>query len=69
MGGVHTHFDTLTKDFPSHLGRDVKKIAQSLIKEGLIITKPASYGLQVSLNKDKIKEVEEFIFRILGIGF
>jgi len=69
VGGAHTHFDTLTKGFPSHLGRDVKKIAQSLIKENLIITKPTSYGLQVSLNKDKIKEVEEFIFRILGISF
>ncbi len=52
IGGVHTHFDTLTKCFPSHLGKNVKSIALNLIKEGLLITKPTSYGLQVSLNKE-----------------
>lgn len=69
MGGVHTHFDTLTKGFPSHLGKDVKKIARDLIKVGLIITKPTSYGLQVSLNKDRLDEIEEFIFKILRFRF
>ncbi len=69
IGGVHTHFDTLTKGFPSHLGKDVKNIALNLIKEVLLISKPTSYGLQVSLNKDKIREVEEFIFKILGFRF
>ncbi len=67
--GVHTHFDTLTRGFPSHLGKDVKKVAQELIKEGLIVTKSASYGLQVSLNKTRIKEIEDFISRILGFNF
>lgn len=69
IGGVHTPFDTLKRGFPSHLGKDINKIAKELIKEGLILTKPASYGLQVSLNKDKIKEIEEFIFKILGYRF
>lgn len=69
IGGVHTHFDTLTKGFPSHLGKDIKKIARDLIKEELLISKPTSYGLQVSLNKDRIKEIDEFIFRILGFRF
>ena len=69
IGGVHTHFDTLTKGFPSHLGKDVKSIAMDLIKEGLLISKPTSYGLQVSLNKYKIREIEEFIFKILGFRF
>ncbi len=69
IGGVHTHFDTLTRGFPSHLGKNVKEIAKSLIKEGFLITKPTSYGLQVSLNKNKIKEIEELIFRILGFRF
>ena len=50
---VHTHYDTLKKGFPSHLGKDVEKIAKQLIKQGYIITKPTSYGLQVSLNKYK----------------
>jgi hypothetical protein len=69
IGGVHTHFDTLRRGFPSHLGKDIKKIARELIKQGWIVTKPAPYGLQVSLNKNKIKEIDEFIKRILGFEF
>jgi len=69
IGGVHTHFDTLTKGFPSHIGKDIKKIAQKLIKEGLILTKPTSYGLQVYLNKNKLKEIEEIIKKILDYDF
>ncbi|MBU2634048.1 MAG: hypothetical protein KJ674_02280 [Nanoarchaeota archaeon] len=69
IGGVHTHFDTLKRGFPSYLGKDVEKIAKQLIKEGLIITKPTSYGLQVSLNKIKLKEIEEFILKILNLEF
>ncbi|MBI2499298.1 hypothetical protein HYV88_03595 [Candidatus Woesearchaeota archaeon] len=67
IGGVHTHFDTLKKGFPSHLGKDINKIAKQLIKDRFIITKPAFYGLQVSLNKDRIKEIDEFIIKVLGI--
>ncbi len=69
IGGVHTHFDTLKRGFPGHLGREVNKIAKELIKEGFLITKPAPYGLQVSLNKEKLNEIENFIKRILGFKF
>jgi len=69
IGGVHTHLDTLRRGFPSHLGKDVNKIIKELIKKGLIITKPTSYGLQVSLNKEKLEEIENFILRILGLEF
>jgi hypothetical protein len=69
IGGVHTHFDTLKKGFPSHLGKDIDKIAKELIKQELLITKPTSYGLQVSLNKEKIIEIERFIMKILGYNF
>jgi hypothetical protein len=69
MGGVHTHFDTLTKGFPSHLGKEVKKIAEKLIKNGWLITKPTSYGLQVSLNKDRLIEIDGFLERALGVKF
>ncbi len=67
IGGVHTHYDTIKRGFPSHLGKEIDKIAKQLIKEGLIITKPAHYGLQISLNKEKIKEIDEFILRILRL--
>ncbi len=69
IGGVHTHFDTLSRGFPSHLGKDIKKIAEKLIKERIILAKPTSYGLQVSLNKEKLNEIEAFIKRILGFNF
>ena len=67
IGNVHTHYDTLIRWFPSHLGKDIEKIAKELIKQGFIITKPTSYGLQVSLNKEKLKEIEEFILKVLQI--
>ncbi len=69
IGNVHTPFNTLKKGFPLHIRRDIEKIAKELIKEQFILTKPASYGLQVSLNKERIKEIEEFILKILGYDF
>jgi hypothetical protein len=69
IGAKHTHYDTLKMGFPSHLGKDIKKLADQLIKMGYIITKPTNYGLQVSLNKDRIKEIEDYIKKILGFEF
>ena len=69
IGGVHTPFDTLKRGFQSHLGKEVEKIAKELIKQRFLITKPTNYGLQVSLNKEKIKEIEEFIKQVLGYEF
>ncbi len=66
IGNVHTHFDTLKKGFPTHLGKEVDKVAKQLIKERIILTKPTSYGLQVSLNKEKLGEIEGCILKILG---
>ena len=69
LGGVHTHFDTLKMGFPKHLSKEVEKVAKELIKEGWLITKPTSYGLQVSLNKDKLAEIEMFIENVLNYKF
>jgi len=69
IGGAHTHFDTLKKGFPSHMGKDIEKIAKKLIREGWVLKKPTSYGLQVSLNKDKLNEIEDFISKALGPEF
>ena len=69
IGEKHTHYDTLKRGFPSHLGKDIEKAAKELIMCGWILTKPAAYGLQVSLNKYKLREIEEFIMRILGFKF
>jgi len=67
--GVHTPFDTITKGFPSHIGKDVKKIAEELIREGYILKKITNYGLHIMLNKDKLKEIQEIIKRVLGYEF
>ncbi len=69
IGAKHTAYDTLKFGFPSHLGKEIKKIADELVKQNLLITKPTSYGLQVSLNKDKIKEIELIIKTALGYSF
>ncbi len=58
-GGSHTSFDNLPKGFPSHVRGNVKEVAKNLIKEDLLISKPTSYGLEVSLNPEKKKEIEE----------
>ncbi len=68
LGGVHTPFDTLRRGFPSHIGSEIDKIAKNLVREGFLITKPTSYGLQVSLNKERLSEIEDFIKKILDIG-
>jgi hypothetical protein len=54
-GGSHTAFENLMKGFKeSELGKGslkrVEKLAKELMRSGLIIQKPTSYGLQVSLN-------------------
>jgi hypothetical protein len=69
IGESHTPFDTLKRGFPSHLGKNIEKIAKELIKQGYLITKPASYGLQVSLNKEKVPEIEAFVKKVLGMEF
>ena len=69
LGGVHTHFDTLKMGFPKHLSKEVEKAAKELIKEGWLVTKPTSYGLQVSLNKDRLAEIETFIETVLNYKF
>ena len=69
IGGVHTPFDTIKRGFPGHLGKDVTKSANQLVKKGLLITKPAAYGLQISLNKEKIDEIDLFIKKTLDISF
>tara|TARA_Y100000031_G_C7887896_1_gene233776 strand:+ start:33 stop:305 length:273 start_codon:yes stop_codon:yes gene_type:complete len=69
LGGVHTHFDTVTKGFPSHLGKDIKKNCKELIKKRWIITKSTSYGLQITLNKKYLQDIEAFIKQVLNIEF
>lgn len=59
----HTSFDNLPKGFPKELGKKIKSIAKDLIKEGLLLSKPTSYGIEVSLNPKRKEDIED----ILGI--
>ncbi len=61
IGAKHTHYDTLKMGFPSHIGKEIESAAKDLIRQGYIITKPTNYGSQVSLNINKLREIEEII--------
>ena len=60
-GGAHMSFDKLVHGVPSHLRGDAKDVADELIKQGYILSKPTHYGIEVSLNPRKQKEILEFI--------
>jgi len=61
VGARHTALENLPKGFPKHLYKEATRTAEKLIKKGLIILKPTSYGLQVSLNPHMIAEIQEAI--------
>lgn len=61
-GGKHTDFENLKKGVKiQELGKEglrrIDKLAKELIREGFILTKPAHYGLQVSLNPRLSQEI------------
>lgn len=66
-GGKHTSFDNLQKGFPSHIADKVKVAGKRLIKDGLLLSKPTAYGLEVCLNprmkRDIVKIIEKY-FRV-----
>lgn len=70
-GGSHTAFDNPKKGFKDvelgkHGSKRVDKLAKELIREGLIITKPTHYGLQVSLNPRQSDTIIEFMRRFFA---
>lgn len=67
-GASHTAFDNLRKafkdtDLGKHGAKRVQKHARELIREGWIIPKPTSYGLQVSLNPRESQAIMTFMRR------
>lgn len=61
IGGRHTDIENLKKGLAGHVKGDVKEAAKELIKEGILIPKPTSYGLHVSLNSQKREEMERYL--------
>ena len=61
IGGRHTDIENLKKGLPGHFKGDVKEATKELIKEEIIIPKPTSYGLHVSLNPHKREEIDKYL--------
>ena len=61
IGGRHTAIENLPKGFPKHLRGQVKDVVKDLFKEGLLLKKPTSYGLQVSLNPNRLAEIDRIV--------
>ena len=59
----HTSIHNLPKGLPDNLRskKEVKKVIEDLLKEGLLLSKPTHYGLEISLNINRKKEIEDFI--------
>lgn len=59
----HTSINNLPKGLPDSLRskKEVRKAIELILKEKFVTSKPTNYGLEVSLNIKKKKEIEEFV--------
>ena len=57
----HTSIDNLPKGFPGELRGKVKSIIKELEKEGILLSKPTSYGKEVSINSEKTERIMQYI--------
>ncbi len=60
-GARHLSYELLQKGLPKELRGFSKDVANELIKEGILLSHPTSYGLQVSLNPDKAGDIKAII--------
>ena len=69
-GASHTAFDNLSKGFKDsdlgkHGAKRIDRLARELIRQGWIVPKPTSYGLQVSLNPRESESILAFMRRFI----
>ena len=57
IGEKHTSADNAQKCLPKHLRGEGKKALKNLIREGYVVPKITSYGLEVSLNPRRLAEI------------
>ena len=59
----HTNIHNLSKGLSNELrvSKEVKKTIEELLKENILLSKPTHYGLEVSLNPKRIREIEALI--------
>ena len=57
----HTNIHNLPKGLSNELrnSKEIKKAIKELLNEQILLSKPTHYGLEVSLNSKKIREIEE----------
>ncbi|MBI2547018.1 MAG: hypothetical protein HYW23_01070 [Candidatus Aenigmarchaeota archaeon] len=60
-GGKHTAIENVAKGVQNHLRGDYIEMAKKLIKHGFILSKPTSYGQQISLNPRKMEEIIKLV--------
>lgn len=60
-GAKHTAIENVAKGIPKHLQGDYIETTKELIKHGFILSKPTSYGQQISLNPRKMEEIIKFV--------
>ena len=60
-GHAHTSIDNLMSGIPKHLRGHAKEVVDELIRDGLLLVKPTSYGLEVSLNPSRKDEIDQII--------
>ena len=60
-GAKHLSFELLQKGLSKDLRGFGKEISHELIKRGILLSHPTSYGLQISLNPERAKEIKEIL--------
>jgi hypothetical protein len=63
IGERHTYEDNIPKGFPKHERGNIKKVLKNLKRQGYIVPKTTSYGMEVSLAASRISEIR----KILGV--
>ena len=62
----HTSIDNLPKGFPPEIRKRVKDMAKELKKEGILFSKPTSYGEEVSINSTQREKILYYINKFLN---
>ena len=61
----HTSIDNLPKSFPAEIKDRVKLMVKELKKEGILFSKPTSYGEEVSINPENKDRILYYINKFL----
>ena len=61
----HTSVDNLPKGFPVDIRKKVKNMAKELKKEEILLSKPTSYGEEVSINPQMKEKIMYYINKFL----